>query len=140
MEYVTNKDSYFFFSYSNKQIKLKFPQEHPLSSHMSRQEMFPRPEPTIPCDPLSEEEDTLPAMNSSLPHVPGSTVVTQKVMGNFARREVFTPQKSTLRKPLISNDRQKIERLQVRGNRLQCDEWIELQSLNAFLTSVSMLR
>ncbi|CAB4030278.1 Hypothetical predicted protein, partial [Paramuricea clavata] len=98
----------------DKQIKVEFPQEHPLSSHMSRQEMFPKVDTPIIVDPSSKVEDPLPNTNSlpSLVPAPSSTVVVQKVMGNFARREVFTPQTSALRQPLTLSHR-KVERLQI---------------------------
>jgi hypothetical protein len=76
--------------------------------------MFPKFDTPIIVDPSSKEEDPLPNTNSlpSLVPAPSSTVVVQKVMGNFARREVFTPQTSALRQPLTLSHR-KVERLQV---------------------------
>ncbi|XP_028401146.1 LOW QUALITY PROTEIN: uncharacterized protein C7orf31 homolog [Dendronephthya gigantea] len=99
----------------DKQIKVDFPQEHPLSSHMSRQEMFPKFEvPTV--DPLSNEDDPGATVEeTSLPQlvpVPNPTVVVQKIMGNFARREIFTPQAGAVRRPLTMGHR-KIERLKI---------------------------
>ena len=103
-------------SFSDKQIKVDFPQEHPLSSHMSRQEMFPKFEvPISTVDPLGNEDDPAPTVETSLPqlvHVPNSTVVVQKVMGNFARREIYTPQAGAVRRPLTCGHR-KVERLKV---------------------------
>ena len=82
---------------------------------MSRQEMFPKFHKPITIDPLSEEEDPEPVASSlpSLVPAPSSTVVVQKVMGNFARREIYTPQTSTLRPPLTFSHT-KVGRLQVR--------------------------
>ena len=84
---------------------------------MSRQEMFPKFHTPITIDPLSEEEDPQPATHSlpSLVPAPNSTIVVQKVMGNFARREIYTPQTSALRQPLTFSHI-KVGRLQVRGN------------------------
>ena len=105
------------FYFSDKQIKVAFPQEHPLSSHMSRQEMFPKFDTPITVDPLNEEEEDSPPVVDSLPSLvpaPSSTVVVQKIMGNFARREIVTPQTSVRREPLTLGYR-KVERLQVRS-------------------------
>ena len=108
--------SRFFYHFSDKQIKVEFPQEHPLSSHMSRQEMFPKFHKPIIVDCLSKEDDDPEPTVSSLPSLvpaPSSTIVVQKVMGNFARREIYTPQTSTMRPSLTFNQR-KVGRLQVR--------------------------
>ena len=81
---------------------------------MSRQEMFPKFDPPITVDPLSNKEET--SAGNCLPSLvpaPSSTVVVQKIMGNFARREILTPQTSARRQPLISGHRN-VERLQVR--------------------------
>ena len=99
----------------DKQIKVEFPQEHPLSSHMSRQEMFPKFHKPIIVDCLSKEDDDPEPTVSSLPSLvpaPSSTIVVQKVMGNFARREIYTPQTSTMRPSLTFNQR-KVGRLQI---------------------------
>ncbi|KAK2562034.1 Uncharacterized protein P5673_014773 [Acropora cervicornis] len=53
------------------QIVLPFPKESPMSSHMSRQAMFPKPE-------------------QSLSPIP-PPVILNKAMGSFGRREVITP-------------------------------------------------
>ncbi|XP_044178864.1 sperm-associated microtubule inner protein 4-like isoform X1 [Acropora muricata] len=53
------------------QIVLPFPKESPMSSHMSRQAMFPKPE-------------------QSLSPIP-PPVILNKAMGSFGRREIITP-------------------------------------------------
>ncbi|XP_031555735.1 uncharacterized protein C7orf31 homolog [Actinia tenebrosa] len=57
------------------QIYLPFPKESPLTSHMSRQAVFPRPEPYLGYDPRG------------LPTTPPSRVIN-KAMGSYGRREV----------------------------------------------------
>ncbi|XP_068670353.1 sperm-associated microtubule inner protein 4-like [Montipora foliosa] len=53
------------------QIVLPFPKESPMSSHMSRQAMFPKPEQSLsPAPP---------------------PVILNKAMGSFGRREIITP-------------------------------------------------
>lgn len=67
----------FSFSYREVQINLPFPKESPLSSHISRQAMFPNPGP-----PEYRTKMTLPTP---------PPIIVNKAMGSFARREVVTP-------------------------------------------------
>mmetsp|Transcript_72338 Transcript_72338/g.114666 ORF Transcript_72338/g.114666 Transcript_72338/m.114666 type:complete len:267 (+) Transcript_72338:66-866(+) len=61
------------------QIVLPFPKESSLSSHMSRQAMFPKPQRT--------EYDFQNNISSPTP----PPIIINKAMGSFARREVVTP-------------------------------------------------
>ncbi|XP_046843406.1 uncharacterized protein C7orf31-like isoform X2 [Xenia sp. Carnegie-2017] len=75
-----------------KQIKIEFPQEHPLSSHMCRHEIFPKSDASDVVDPLSHEEDPQPMR--SYVSSKNDTFVVKKIMGNSARREIYTPRMS----------------------------------------------
>lgn len=73
---------YFYFLSRKSQIYLPFPKESPLTSHMSRQAVFPRPEPYLGYDPRG------------LPTTPSSRIVN-KAMGSFGRREIERYQTNT---------------------------------------------
>ena len=60
-----------FFSNREGQIILPFPKESPLSSHMSRQAMFPKAEQILSPTP--------------------TPVILNKAMGSFGRREIIMP-------------------------------------------------
>lgn len=85
----------------DKQIQVPFPQEHPLSSHMSRQALFPTfdnpKEDSFGNVENIEKDFCLPSL---VPADPPSTIVVHKAMGSFARREICTPQTSSTRRPL----------------------------------------
>ena len=76
---VGDVDNIFPFSYREGQIYLPFPKESPLSSHMSRQAMFPSP---TPAEPKYQGKITSPTP---------PPIIVNKAMGSFARREVVTP-------------------------------------------------
>ena len=69
----------FFVPNREGQIVLPFPKESSLSSHMSRQAMFPKPQRT--------EYDFQNNISSPTP----PPIIINKAMGSFARREVVTP-------------------------------------------------
>lgn len=80
-----------------KQIRVPIPKEHPLSSHMSRQALFPKfdnPTDNPLCGRGNIDQDyCLPALVPVNP----PAIVVHKAMGNFARREICTPQASSMR-------------------------------------------
>lgn len=71
MRQIDCDSTVFFFLYREGQIVLPFPKESPMSSHMSRQAMFPKPEQNL----------------SPIP----PPVILNKAMGSFGRREIITP-------------------------------------------------
>lgn len=81
----------FLFSRREGQINLPFPKESPLSSHMSRQAMFPSPNPT----------ERHPQTKITSPTPP--PLIVNKAMGSFARREVVTPMINSRTSPPVQH-------------------------------------